>query len=110
MARSASLSETGWPRRCNSDCRCGAGFSNPIKVPRASSRMALTMFAADIVIWVSAGVTLGIAVLIATVFDRVFRGRVAREVADKAGITREAATRLRFIRRLIYAVIILIGL
>ena len=72
--------------------------------------MALTMFAVDTATWISAGVTLGIAFLIATIFDRIFRGRVAREVADKAGLTREGATRLRFIRRLIYAVIILIGL
>ena len=72
--------------------------------------MALTMFAVDTATWISAGVTLGIAFLIATVFDRVFRGKVAREVADKAGLTREGATRLRFIRRLVYAVIILIGL
>ena len=68
------------------------------------------MFAVDTATWISAGVTLGIAFLIATVFDRVFRGRIARQVADKAGLTREGATRLRFIRRLVYAVIILIGL
>ena len=71
--------------------------------------MALTMFAVDTATWVSAGVTLGIAVLIATVFDRIFRGKIAREVADKAGLTREGETRLRFVRRVIYAVILLIG-
>lgn len=72
--------------------------------------MALTMFAVDTSTWIAAGVTLAIALLVATIFDRLFRSKIAREVADKAGLTREGATRLRFVRRLIYAVIILIGL
>lgn len=72
--------------------------------------MALTMFAVDTSTWIAAGVILAIAILVATVFDRVFRSKIAREVADKAGLSREGATRLRFVRRLIYAVIILIGL
>lgn len=72
--------------------------------------MALTMFAVDTSTWIAAGVTLGIAIVVATVFDRVFRSKIAREVADRAGLTREGATRLRFVRRLVYAVIILIGL
>src|SRR5690349_14049656 len=110
MARSASARESSCPRRCNSACRCGAGFSNPIKVPRASSRMALTMFAVDTATWINAGLSIGIAFAVATLFDRLFRGKVAREVADKAGLTREGATRLRFVRRLIYAVILLIGI
>ena len=72
--------------------------------------MALTMFAVDTSTWIAAGVSLAVAFLVATVFDRIFRGKIAREVADKAGLTREGATRLRFVRRLVYAAIILIGL
>lgn len=72
--------------------------------------MALTMFAVDTATWINAGLSIGVALLIATLFDRLFRGKVAREVADKAGLTREGATRLRFVRRLIYAIIVLIGI
>jgi small-conductance mechanosensitive channel len=72
--------------------------------------MALTMFAVDTATWINAGVSIGVAFLVATVFDRLFRNRLAREVADKAGLTREGATRLRFLRRFIYAIILLIGI
>lgn len=48
--------------------------------------------------------------MIATLLDRLFRGRAAREVATKAGLSRGGATRLRFVRRLLYAVIVLIGI
>ncbi|MBE2317048.1 mechanosensitive ion channel [Solirubrobacter sp. CPCC 204708] len=68
------------------------------------------MFAVDTATWINAGVSIGLALLIATLFDRLFRGRLAREISDKAGITREGATRLRFVRRLIYAIIVLIGI
>jgi small-conductance mechanosensitive channel len=72
--------------------------------------MAFTMFAVDTSTWIAAGISLVIAFVVATVFDRIFRGKIAREVADKAGLTREGATRLRFVRRLVYTAIILIGL
>jgi small-conductance mechanosensitive channel len=39
----------------------------------------------------------------------VFRARVVREAAVHAGVSRETSTRLRFIRRLLTAVILLIG-
>ena len=74
------------------------------------------MFAADTATsidtgtWINAGASILVAFFVATVFDRLFRGQIAREVADKAGLTREGATRLRFVRRLIYAVIIVIGI
>lgn len=51
-----------------------------------------------------------VAFAIATLIDRTFRGKAAREVATKAGLSREGATRLRFVRRLLYAVIVLIGI
>ncbi len=45
----------------------------------------------------------------ATLVDRVFRARAVREAAARSGISRETSTRLRFIRRLVYASILLIG-
>lgn len=68
------------------------------------------MFAVDTGTWINAGVSILVAFLIATLLDRLFRGKAAREVATKANLTREGATRLRFVRRLLYAVIILIGI
>jgi small-conductance mechanosensitive channel len=71
------------------------------------------MFAADSGIdvgtWVKAGVSILVALVIATLLDRAFRSRAARQVTERSGISRESATRLRFVRRLIYAVILLIG-
>ena len=60
--------------------------------------------------WISAGVAILIALVIATLVDRAFRSRAAHQVTERTGISREGATRLRFVRRLIYAVIILIGI
>lgn len=57
-----------------------------------------------------AGVSIAVAFLIATLLDRAFRGKAAREVATKAGLSRGGTTRLRFVRRLLYAVIVLIGI
>jgi small-conductance mechanosensitive channel len=68
------------------------------------------MFAVDTATWINAGVSIAVAFLIATLLDRLFRGKAAREVASKAGLTRGGATRLRFVRRLLYAVIVLIGI
>src|SRR3954447_10323422 len=105
-----------WPRRRNSAHRCGAGGSNEIRVPRASSRMALgsaAMVAADtgikLATWINAGLSLVVAFTIATLLDRAFRARAVREAAGRAGLSREGATRPRFLRRLVYATIVVIG-
>ena len=68
------------------------------------------MFAVDTGTWINAGVSIAVAFLIATLLDRAFRGKAAREVATKANLTRGGATRLRFVRRLLYALIVLIGI
>jgi small-conductance mechanosensitive channel len=72
------------------------------------------MFAADSGIevgdWISAGVAILIAFVVATLVDRAFRSKAAREVTERTGISPASATRLRFVRRLVYAVIVLIGL
>src|SRR3954469_12391244 len=59
--------------------------------------------------WISAGVAILIAIEIATLVDRTFRSRAAQHAAQRTGLSREGATRLRFVRRLVYALIILIG-
>jgi small-conductance mechanosensitive channel len=43
------------------------------------------------------------------VVDRALRGRIVRATVARTGISREADTRLRFVRRLIYAAIVVIG-
>jgi small-conductance mechanosensitive channel len=68
------------------------------------------MFAVDTSTWINAGVSIAVAFLLATLLDRLFRGKAAREVATKAGLSRGGATRLRFVRRLVYATIVLIGI
>src|SRR3954466_8347523 len=59
--------------------------------------------------WFSAAVTMLVAFTIATIVDRVLRGRIVRATVERTGISREADTRLRFVRRMIYATILLIG-
>jgi small-conductance mechanosensitive channel len=59
--------------------------------------------------WFSAAITLVAAFVIATIVDRLLRGRIVRATVQKTGMSREADTRLRFVRRLIYATIVLIG-
>src|SRR3954466_3850515 len=59
--------------------------------------------------WFSAAVTMLVAFTIATIVDRVLRGRIVRATVKRTGISREADTRLRFVRRMIYATILLIG-
>src|SRR3954462_368044 len=91
--------------------RCGAGGSNVSSVPRASKRIALgsgLMSEADAGTWISAGASILTAFVIATLLDRAFRGRAAKLASER--ISRESATRLRFVRRLLYAVILLIGI
>jgi small-conductance mechanosensitive channel len=60
---------------------------------------------------IRAGVIFGVFLVIAIVFDRwlAARGRKLADKVFKGGITQEADTRLRFIRRLLWLVLILIG-
>jgi small-conductance mechanosensitive channel len=60
--------------------------------------------------WVNAGVSILVAFVIATLINRAFKARAVRTAAERTGISREGATRLRFISRLIYAAIILVGI
>lgn len=61
---------------------------------------------------VSAAITLAIAIVIALVVDRLLIGRAesATERFDTGQFSREARTRLRLIRRLVFAVIISVGI
>jgi small-conductance mechanosensitive channel len=62
--------------------------------------------------WISALITLVIAFALAFLVDRLVIGRatrVASRVSD-AGVSRAAATRLRMVRRLVFVVIIVVGL
>jgi small-conductance mechanosensitive channel len=59
--------------------------------------------------WVNAVASIVVALIIATLVDRAFRARALREAAARADLSRGASTRLRFVRRLVYAVILLIG-
>jgi small-conductance mechanosensitive channel len=63
---------------------------------------------ADAGTWIQAGAAILIAFVAATLLDRAFRGRAARLAAER--ISREGATRLRFVRRLLYAAILLVGI
>lgn len=60
---------------------------------------------------ISAAITLVVAILIATIVDRVLIGRAVRATVrlETGELSREARTRLRLIRRLLFLVIILIG-
>ena len=60
--------------------------------------------------WINAGVAIGAAAVVAALVDRVFRARVVREAAVRTGVSRETSTRLHFVRRLLTAVILLIGI
>jgi small-conductance mechanosensitive channel len=61
--------------------------------------------------WISAAVTLALAAVLAFAADRWFarRGRRLAESMLRGGMSRETDTRLRFVRRLVYATILLIG-
>ena len=59
--------------------------------------------------WIGAGAAILVAIVLAAVVDRAFRTRAVRTATEKR-ISREGATRLRFVRRLIVAAIILIGI
>ncbi len=58
--------------------------------------------------WINAGVSILIALLLAWLISRAFRTRAARLAAERSGP--EGATRLRFVSRLLTAVIVLIGI
>ena len=73
------------------------------------ARMVAADSAIEVGDWISAGVAIVIAFVVATLVDRAFRSKAAREVSERSGLTPAGATRLRFVRRLLYAVIILIG-
>ena len=62
--------------------------------------------------WIAAVITMALAILLAYLVDRAFHRRAERLASSLArgDVTRETATRLRFVRRFIYAVILLIGL
>jgi small-conductance mechanosensitive channel len=62
--------------------------------------------------WVTAGVTLAIAVLVAELVDRALKRRGMKLSSAVAGgeLSPVATTRLRLVRRLVFALIILIGL
>ena len=65
--------------------------------------------------WVAAAITFGIALALAFVVDRFVIGRATR-MAERVGdrravsVSRAAQTRLRLIRRLVFVIIILIGI
>jgi len=61
--------------------------------------------------WISAAITMLVAVGIAIGIDRLVIGRGARvaEAVSETGMSRVAKTRLRLIRRLVFVVIVLIG-
>ena len=62
--------------------------------------------------WISAGITMLVTIAIAIGIDRLVIGRGARvaEAVSETGMSRVAKTRLRLIRRLVFVVIVLIGL
>jgi small-conductance mechanosensitive channel len=62
--------------------------------------------------WISAVVTMLLAFALAYIVDHAFQRRAERLASTlvRGDMTRETATRLRFVRRVIYAVILLIGL
>jgi small-conductance mechanosensitive channel len=60
--------------------------------------------------WVNAAVAIVVAGIVAALVDRAFRARVLHEAAERTGVSRETSTRLHFVRRLLTAVILLIGI
>jgi small-conductance mechanosensitive channel len=61
--------------------------------------------------WIIAALTLAIAAAVAFAVDRLFQRRAHRLAAaiGRGGLSREADTRLRFVRRLVYVAILLAG-
>jgi small-conductance mechanosensitive channel len=61
--------------------------------------------------WIAAVITMALAILLAYLVDRAFQRRADRLASAlvRGDLSPETATRLRFVRRFIYAVILLIG-
>jgi small-conductance mechanosensitive channel len=59
--------------------------------------------------WVNAAASIVVALVVAGLVDRVFRARVVHAAAVRTGVSRETSTRLRFVRRLLTALILLAG-
>jgi small-conductance mechanosensitive channel len=61
--------------------------------------------------WVDAGIAIGVAVVIAQIVDRVLakRGQTVSELVTRGELSPATRTRLRLVRRLVSAVILLIG-
>jgi small-conductance mechanosensitive channel len=79
-------------------------------MPAATVGLPLAEFWSDNSDWVTAVVSVVLAVAFATLLDRAFsrRGRIA-EAVTKGGLNPKLDTRLRFVRRLLYATIVMIG-
>ena len=62
--------------------------------------------------WIAALITMALAFVLAYLVDRAFQRRAERLASSlvRGEVSRETATRLRFVRRFIYATILLIGL
>jgi small-conductance mechanosensitive channel len=80
-------------------------------MPAGTVRLPLADFWSDNGDVVTAIVSVLLAVVVATVLDRVFahRGRGLAEAVTRGHVTPVLDTRLRFIRRLVYSAILLIG-
>ena len=80
-------------------------------MPAGTVRLPLADFWSDNGDVVTAIVSVMLAVVVATVVDRVFahRGRGLAEAVTRGHVTPVLDTRLRFIRRLVYSAILLIG-
>jgi small-conductance mechanosensitive channel len=81
-------------------------------MPASTVRLPLADFWTDNGDVVTAIVSIVLAVVVATVLDRSFarRGRSFAEAVTRGHVTPVLDTRLRFVRRLIYASIVLIGI
>jgi small-conductance mechanosensitive channel len=81
-------------------------------MPAATVRLPLADFWADNSDVVTAVLSILLAVIVATVLDRSFarRGHAFAQAVTRGQMTAVLDTRLRFIRRLIYAAILLIGI
>jgi small-conductance mechanosensitive channel len=81
-------------------------------MPASTVRLPLAGFWADNADVVTAVVSIVLALVVATLLDRYFarRGHRLAEAVTRGHVTPVLDTRLRFIRRLIYATILLIGI
>jgi small-conductance mechanosensitive channel len=71
-----------------------------------------TFLGTDLGSWIFAAVAILLAFALATLIDRALqrRGHAVAEAVLRGQLTPEADTRLRFVRRLLYALIVLIGI